>query len=193
MRGHLHAGSPPCCVTSMLSPPCGVTSMWGHLHVVSPPCWVTFMWGHLHVVSPPCWVTSMLGHLHVGSPPWGLTDGLSPLQSVNMESVRRLYLALVLYTLLKETNLWAVAERFTLSRGFIQSLLSSSSAFCACVLHFTEVGGRYAPGLAFLVWRLGVVMTMGGQRQRECFYVSTEREDMWSHCPMRVWGRGLEY
>ena len=62
-----------------------------------------------------------------------------------MASVHRLYLALVLYTLLKETNLWSVAERFSLSRGFIQSLLSSSAAFCACVLHFTEVGGRRAP------------------------------------------------
>lgn len=61
------------------------------------------------------------------------------LQSVNMEVVRRMYLALVLFSLLKETNLWNVADRFQLSRGFIQTLLSSSSAFCSCVLHFTEV------------------------------------------------------
>uniref|UniRef100_A0A3Q3MVB6 Helicase, POLQ like n=1 Tax=Labrus bergylta TaxID=56723 RepID=A0A3Q3MVB6_9LABR len=50
----------------------------------------------------------------------------------------RMYLALVLLSLLKETNLWSVSERFQLSRGFIQTLLSSSSAFCSCVLHFTE-------------------------------------------------------
>ncbi len=60
-------------------------------------------------------------------------------QTVDMEVVRRMYLALVLFTLLKETNLWSVADKFQLSRGFIQSLLSSSSAFCSCVLHFTEV------------------------------------------------------
>ncbi|XP_045548390.1 helicase POLQ-like [Salmo salar] len=42
--------------------------------------------------------------------------------------VSRLYLALVLLFLLKETDLWSVADRFLLSRGFIQTLLSSSSA-----------------------------------------------------------------
>lgn len=56
-----------------------------------------------------------------------------------MEVVSRLYLALVLFSLLKETNLWSVADKFQLSRGFVQALLSSSSAFCSCVLHFTEV------------------------------------------------------
>uniref|UniRef100_A0A3Q3GBE9 Helicase POLQ-like n=1 Tax=Labrus bergylta TaxID=56723 RepID=A0A3Q3GBE9_9LABR len=59
-------------------------------------------------------------------------------KTVNMEVVSRMYLALVLLSLLKETNLWSVSERFQLSRGFIQTLLSSSSAFCSCVLHFTE-------------------------------------------------------
>lgn len=60
-------------------------------------------------------------------------------QNINMEVVMRMYLALVLFTLLKETNLWSVAEKFQLSRGFVQTLLSSASAFCSCVLHFTEV------------------------------------------------------
>lgn len=60
-------------------------------------------------------------------------------QGIDMDVVKRMYLALVLFTVLKETNLWSVAERFQLSRGFIQTLLSSSSAFCSCVLHFTEV------------------------------------------------------
>ncbi|KAM9338526.1 helicase POLQ-like [Symphorus nematophorus] len=59
-------------------------------------------------------------------------------KSVNLEVVQRMYLALVLFTLLKETNLWNVADRFQLSRGFVQTLLSSASAFCCCVLHFTE-------------------------------------------------------
>lgn len=67
------------------------------------------------------------------------------LQSANMEVVSRMYLALVLFTLLKETNLWNVAEKFQLSRGFIQTLLSSSSAFCSCVLHFTEVSAQVLP------------------------------------------------
>lgn len=62
-----------------------------------------------------------------------------------MEVVSRMYLALVLFTLLKETNLWNVAEKFQLSRGFIQTLLSSSSAFCSCVLHFTEVSAQVLP------------------------------------------------
>ncbi|CAL8322607.1 unnamed protein product [Lota lota] len=83
-------------------------------------------------------------------------------KSVNMASVRRLYLALVLYTLLKETNLWSVAERFQLSRGFIQTLLSSSSAFCACVLHFTEEFEEFWPFkslLAELTRRLSYCVT----------------------------------
>ncbi|XP_029371370.1 helicase POLQ-like isoform X2 [Echeneis naucrates] len=58
--------------------------------------------------------------------------------NVNMTAVTRMYLALVLFSLLKESNLWRVADRFQLSRGFVQMLLSSSSAFCSCVLHFTE-------------------------------------------------------
>lgn len=64
------------------------------------------------------------------------------LQSANTEVVSRMYLAMVLFTLLKETNLWNVAEKFQLSRGFIQTLLSSASAFCSCVLHFTEVSAQ---------------------------------------------------
>uniref|UniRef100_A0A3B4ZRH4 Helicase, POLQ like n=1 Tax=Stegastes partitus TaxID=144197 RepID=A0A3B4ZRH4_9TELE len=52
--------------------------------------------------------------------------------------VGRMYLALVLLSVLKDTDLWSVAQRFQLSRGFVQTLLSSSSAFCSCVLHFSE-------------------------------------------------------
>lgn len=80
-------------------------------------------------------------HAYIHFVPWFC----SLLQSANMEVVSRMYLALVLFTLLKETNLWNVAEKFQLSRGFIQTLLSSSSAFCSCVLHFTEVSAQVLP------------------------------------------------
>uniref|UniRef100_A0A3B4FW65 Helicase, POLQ like n=1 Tax=Pundamilia nyererei TaxID=303518 RepID=A0A3B4FW65_9CICH len=60
-------------------------------------------------------------------------------KGVNLAAVRRMYLALVLFSLLKETDVWSVSERFQLSRGFVQTLLGSASAFCSCVLHFAEV------------------------------------------------------
>uniref|UniRef100_A0A674PQR1 Helicase, POLQ like n=1 Tax=Takifugu rubripes TaxID=31033 RepID=A0A674PQR1_TAKRU len=71
-------------------------------------------------------------------------------KGVDMDVVKRMYLALVLFTLLKETNLWSVAEKFHLSRGFIQTLLSSSSAFCSCVLHFAEELEEFWPFKALL-------------------------------------------
>ncbi|XP_050949840.1 helicase POLQ-like isoform X1 [Labeo rohita] len=64
--------------------------------------------------------------------------GQSVRKSVDIVVVNRLYLALVLYSLLKETNLWNVSDKFQLTRGFVQSLLSSASAFGSSVLHFTE-------------------------------------------------------
>ncbi|KAK2827372.1 hypothetical protein Q7C36_018298 [Tachysurus vachellii] len=64
--------------------------------------------------------------------------GQSVRKSIDPAVVNRLYLALVLYSLLKETNVWNVSDRFQLTRGLIQTLVSSSSAFCSCVLHFTE-------------------------------------------------------
>ncbi|XP_041666589.1 helicase POLQ-like isoform X2 [Cheilinus undulatus] len=71
-------------------------------------------------------------------------------KSVDMEAVSRMYLALVLFSLLKETNLWSVSERFQLSRGLVQTLLSSASAFCSCVLHFTEELEEFWPFRALL-------------------------------------------
>ncbi|KAM7368580.1 hypothetical protein PAMP_012906 [Pampus punctatissimus] len=71
-------------------------------------------------------------------------------KNVNMMAVRRMYLAMVLFSLLKETNLWSVADKFQMSRGFIQTLLSSSSAFCSCVLHFTEELEEFWPFKALL-------------------------------------------
>ncbi|XP_076835538.1 helicase POLQ-like isoform X2 [Brachyhypopomus gauderio] len=64
--------------------------------------------------------------------------GQSVRKCVNTVVVSRLYLALVLYSLLRETNLWSISDRFQLTRGFVQTQLSSASAFCSCVLHFTE-------------------------------------------------------
>ncbi|TSP09048.1 Helicase POLQ-like [Bagarius yarrelli] len=64
--------------------------------------------------------------------------GQSVRKSIDPAVVNRLYLALVLYSLLNETNLWNVADRFQLTRGLVQTLASSASAFCSCVLHFTE-------------------------------------------------------
>ncbi|XP_022522258.2 helicase POLQ-like [Astyanax mexicanus] len=64
--------------------------------------------------------------------------GQSVRKNVDNLVVNRLYLALVLYSLLRETDLWSVSDRFQMTRGFVQTLLSSSSAFCSCVLHFTE-------------------------------------------------------
>uniref|UniRef100_A0A8C7U593 Helicase POLQ-like n=1 Tax=Oncorhynchus mykiss TaxID=8022 RepID=A0A8C7U593_ONCMY len=71
-------------------------------------------------------------------------------KNVDQVVVSRLYLALVLQSLLKETDLWSVADRFQLSRGFIQTLLSSSSVFCSCVLHFTEELEEFWPFKALL-------------------------------------------
>ncbi|XP_068259494.1 helicase POLQ-like isoform X4 [Nyctibius grandis] len=58
----------------------------------------------------------------------------------NMDSavVNRLYLSFVLYTLLKETNIWSVSEKFNMSRGYVQNLLNSAASFASCVLHFCE-------------------------------------------------------
>ncbi|XP_037548550.1 helicase POLQ-like [Nematolebias whitei] len=71
-------------------------------------------------------------------------------KNMNLGVVRRMYLSLVLFSLLKETNVWSVAERFQLSRGFVQTLLTSASAFCSCVLHFTEELEEFWPFKALL-------------------------------------------
>ncbi|XP_026030452.1 helicase POLQ-like isoform X1 [Astatotilapia calliptera] len=71
-------------------------------------------------------------------------------KGVNMAAVRRMYLALVLFSLLKETDVWSVSERFQLSRGFVQTLLGSASAFCSCVLHFAEELEEFWPFRALL-------------------------------------------
>lgn len=52
--------------------------------------------------------------------------------------VSRLYLSFVLYSLLKETNVWSVSEKFNMPRGYIQNLLTGAASFSSCVLHFCE-------------------------------------------------------
>ncbi|NWW84719.1 HELQ Helicase, partial [Rhynochetos jubatus] len=59
-------------------------------------------------------------------------------KNVDSAVVNRLYLSFVLYTLLKETNVWSVSEKFNMSRGYVQNLLTSAASFASCVLHFCE-------------------------------------------------------
>ncbi|KAK2490045.1 hypothetical protein MC885_008714 [Smutsia gigantea] len=59
-------------------------------------------------------------------------------KKVDKDIVNRLYLSFVLYTLLKETNVWSVSEKFNMPRGYIQNLLTGAAAFASCVLHFCE-------------------------------------------------------
>ncbi|XP_036620820.1 helicase POLQ-like [Trichosurus vulpecula] len=59
-------------------------------------------------------------------------------KDVDKDIVNRFYLSFVLYALLKETNVWSVSEKFNMSRGYVQTLLSGAASFCSCVLHFCE-------------------------------------------------------
>ncbi|XP_070614174.1 helicase POLQ-like isoform X2 [Erythrolamprus reginae] len=57
---------------------------------------------------------------------------------LDSHTVNRLYLSLILHTLLRETNIWDVSETFNIPRGFVQSLLNSAAAFASSVFHFCE-------------------------------------------------------
>ncbi|XP_040603449.1 helicase POLQ-like isoform X2 [Mesocricetus auratus] len=59
-------------------------------------------------------------------------------QKVDKNIVNRLYLSFVLYSLLKETNVWSVSEKFNMPRGHVQNLLTGAASFSSCVLHFCE-------------------------------------------------------
>ncbi|MGH0180227.1 UNVERIFIED_CONTAM: hypothetical protein FKN15_007047 [Acipenser sinensis] len=76
-------------------------------------------------------------------------SGQSLKKGVDSLTVNRFYLAFVLFALLKETNVWVVADKFNLARGFVQSLLGSSSAFCSCVVHFTEARAKQLYGAGY--------------------------------------------
>jgi len=53
-------------------------------------------------------------------------------------SVKRFYLTLILYKLMKENTVWDTAGLFNVTRGFVQNLLTSSSSFASCMVHFTR-------------------------------------------------------
>lgn len=77
----------------------------------------------------------------VGVPESFLTkkaSGQAVKKTVNGLVVKRFYMSLVLYSLFKEMNMWSVAQKFNLPRGFTQNLLSSTAAFSSSVLHFCE-------------------------------------------------------
>jgi len=57
-------------------------------------------------------------------------------------TVKRFYLTLILYKLLKEHTVWEVASVFKVTRGFVQNLLTSASSFASCMVHFTGVSTR---------------------------------------------------
>uniref|UniRef100_A0A5F4W9S5 Helicase, POLQ like n=1 Tax=Callithrix jacchus TaxID=9483 RepID=A0A5F4W9S5_CALJA len=59
-------------------------------------------------------------------------------KKVDKDVVNRLYLSFVLYSLLKETNIWTVSEKFNMPRGYVQNLLTGAASFSSCVLHFCE-------------------------------------------------------
>ncbi|XP_068949250.1 helicase POLQ-like isoform X3 [Petaurus breviceps papuanus] len=59
-------------------------------------------------------------------------------KDVDKNIVNRFYLSFVLYALLKETNIWSVSEKFNMSRGYVQNLLSAAASFSSCILHFCE-------------------------------------------------------
>ncbi|XP_041527548.1 helicase POLQ-like isoform X2 [Microtus oregoni] len=60
------------------------------------------------------------------------------IRKVDKNIVNRLYLSFVLYSLLKETNVWSVSEKFNMPRGHVQSLLTGAASFSSSVLHFCE-------------------------------------------------------
>ncbi|XP_077789919.1 helicase POLQ-like isoform X2 [Podarcis muralis] len=65
-------------------------------------------------------------------------SGQAVRMDVDIGTASRLYLSLVLHALLKVNNIWEVAEKFSISRGFIQTLLNSAASFSSSVLHFCE-------------------------------------------------------
>ena len=56
--------------------------------------------------------------------------------------MKRFYFTLILYKLLKEHTVWEVAGVFKVARGFVQNLLTSTSSFASCMVHFTGVSTR---------------------------------------------------
>ncbi|XP_008849996.1 helicase POLQ-like isoform X6 [Nannospalax galili] len=59
-------------------------------------------------------------------------------KNVDKGIINRLYLSFVLYSLLKENNIWSVSEKFNMPRGYVQNVLTGAASFASCVLHFCE-------------------------------------------------------
>ncbi|PIK58639.1 putative helicase POLQ-like [Apostichopus japonicus] len=51
---------------------------------------------------------------------------------------KRFYLALMLWNILNRKSIWQVAERFEVSRGFVQSLFTSAASFASSIQRFCE-------------------------------------------------------
>ncbi|XP_077593834.1 helicase POLQ-like isoform X3 [Stigmatopora nigra] len=64
--------------------------------------------------------------------------GHSVSKNADVAAAKRAFLALVLLSLLKDGDVWGAAEKFQLSRGFVQSLLASSASFCSRAHYFTQ-------------------------------------------------------
>ncbi|XP_068670682.1 helicase POLQ-like isoform X1 [Montipora foliosa] len=52
--------------------------------------------------------------------------------------LKRFYLTLILHKLMKEHTIWETAALFNVTRGFVQNLLTSTSSFASCMVHFTR-------------------------------------------------------
>ncbi|KAJ8025431.1 Helicase POLQ-like [Holothuria leucospilota] len=54
------------------------------------------------------------------------------------QRANRFYLALMLWNILNRKSIWQVAERFEVSRGFVQSLFTSAASFASSIQRFCE-------------------------------------------------------
>jgi len=61
------------------------------------------------------------------------------LQPPKTDILSRLYLALALRRLWQHESVWKVAQRFQLTRGYVQNLLQSCASFSHCLARFCEV------------------------------------------------------
>uniref|UniRef100_A0A8C5XJP7 Helicase, POLQ like n=1 Tax=Microcebus murinus TaxID=30608 RepID=A0A8C5XJP7_MICMU len=100
------------------------------------PNWMIYFWQFSQLSPAEQNVAALLGvsESFIGKK----ASGQAIKKKVDKDIVNRLYLSFVLYTLLKETNIWSVSEKFNLPRGYVQNLLTGAASFSSCVLHFCE-------------------------------------------------------
>eukprot|EP00795_Rhopilema_esculentum_P014624 gene14624-5707_t len=58
--------------------------------------------------------------------------------NVNEFVLRRFWLTLMIYQLVKEVSVWQVAANFGSTRGFLQGLLTSTASFASMLINFTK-------------------------------------------------------